>query len=237
MTLDGEISNNYTPAKRTKDVPIHISTPYPNFNAIKQVKPQSANPKTPIGLDRQKLIVAIRNTNPTRTPQTPPVRIDRRIVSPMMKISPMTNENAIQAKGKIEASEATPKDKLAIIKSPLKQINNHVASPNVPRTPINIARKPLKGSTSKKSLLKRLMASATPAKTHSPRKITNSTHSNNITLTSYQDPQECIDRLVHTLSGRGVECKQKEYVSKSKPWSRLTFLVRKKPVERKFDTL
>ena len=226
-------SNSSTPIKRTRGSPIKI-----NVNDGIRI-PSTDTPKAPIRSDRPKLILAIRNTNSPQTPQTSmrmKDKLARRIVSPKMKT---TNENIFQTNTKVETNPmtATSKDnKLSNIKSPLKPINNQVFSPSVAKTPIASSKKPLKVSTSKKSLLKRLVASATPAKSHSPRKLTSSNHSNNITLTSYQNPQECIDRLVHTLTGKGVECKQKEYGSvktRHSPWSRLTFVVRKKSTKDK----
>lgn len=223
--------------KRTKEVPAHISTPFP-FNNGTPVpngpSNQSNTPRLPTAIHRPKLMVAVRTPITPRNPQTP-VRMNdktaRRIVSPKMKA---TNENNCENK---VGNQSTPKkDKLIGIKSPLREINNQVIStPVVPQTPVSSAKRaPLKApSTSKKSLLKRIMASATPSKSNTPRKLTNSTQSNNITMTSFQEPQECIDRLVHTLSAKGVECKQKEYetlkpkASKPSMLQRLTFVVRK----------
>lgn len=225
--------------KRTKEVPAYISTPFPFNNGTpvpNRPSNQSNTPRLPTAIHRPtKLTVAVRTPNTPRNPQTP-VRMNdktaRRIVSPKMKAS---NEN--NCENKVANQLSTPKkDKLAGIKSPLREINNQVIStPVVPQTPISSAKKaPLKApSTSKKSLLKRIMASATPSKSNTPRKLTNSTQSNNITMTSFQEPQECIDRLVHTLSAKGVECKQKEYetltpkASKPSMLQRLTFVVRK----------
>jgi hypothetical protein len=63
--------------------------------------------------------------------------------------------------------------------------------------------------TPKKSLLKRLLETATPSKSQTPRTITASTDPKNITLTKFIDPQQCIDKLVETLKARGIQCKQK----------------------------
>ena len=207
---------------------MHVSTPYPTGV---QVPSQNNTPRLPPVIPQRKLMVAVRPP----TPQTPTRLNDktaRRIVSPKMK----TNENNCENKKENVPVVSTPKDKLAGIKSPLREINNQVVgTPNVPQTPSNAGKKPgVKPSTSKKSLIKRFLGSATPAKTHAPRKLTTSTHSNNITMTTFQDPQECIDRIVQTLSTKGVECKQKEYgTPKSKKPSIIprlrTFVVRKNP--------
>lgn len=233
LMLDTE--NHATPVKRTKDnviqTPIQTKTP--------------TNPKNPTKLpvlnDRNRLIQLVHNRNTPNVVQSPrtPVwmgdKLARRIISPKMK----TNENNCPSNpvnsnkvDKVNSNDTT--DKLATIKSPLREINNHVKSTptKTPHTPINVAKRQLKASTSKKSLLKRLIGSATPAKSNSPRKLDISTHSNNITMTSFQNPQECIDRLVHTLTSKGVDCVQKEYETfnlKRPISSKPTFLVRKNP--------
>ncbi|CAG2180358.1 unnamed protein product [Oppiella nova] len=64
--------------------------------------------------------------------------------------------------------------------------------------------------TPKKSLLKRFLETATPAKSHTPRAITTSTTMKNITLTKFTEPNKCIDKLIETLTAKGIQCKQKE---------------------------
>lgn len=65
--------------------------------------------------------------------------------------------------------------------------------------------------TPKKSLLKKLLESATPSLHKGPRNITSSALSTtkNITLTKFKDPQTCIDSVLDSLSRKGIECKQK----------------------------
>lgn len=225
LELEANSSAVVTPIKKIKEqAPTFAGTPYPISAKTNVTKP---NAPTPSALYRPKLVVAIRNPSSPRTPVTPRLndKVARRIVSPKMK----TNENRFE--NKIENSPVTG------IKSPLREINNTnvIASPlPPPRTPVNVGKKTtFKPSTSKKSLLKRIMASATPAKSNVPRKLNITTHSNNITMTTFQEPQECIDRLVETLTTKGVQCKQKEYgtlfppPAKSSMLKRLTFVVRK----------
>ena len=73
-----------------------------------------------------------------------------------------------------------------------------------PQTPVDET-----NDTQKKSLLKRLLETATPSKSQSPRILSASTDPTNITLTNFTDPQKCIDKLMQVLKQRGVQCKQK----------------------------
>jgi hypothetical protein len=75
-----------------------------------------------------------------------------------------------------------------------------------PKTPVNAKIE----CTPKKSLLKRILETATPAKSQTPRMMTTSTNSKNITLTTFTDPQQCIEQLIKTLTAKGIQCKQKE---------------------------
>ena len=68
--------------------------------------------------------------------------------------------------------------------------------------------------TPKKSLFKRFLETATPAKSQTPRAITTATTTKNITLTKFNEPQKCIDKLIETLSAKGIVCKQRELVFK-----------------------
>ena len=88
------------------------------------------------------------------------------------------------------------------IRSPFK------GDTSCPKTPIN---KKVE-STPKKSLFKRFLETATPAKSQTPRSITTSTASKNITLTKFSEPKVLIDKLIETLSAKGINCKQKEYL-------------------------
>jgi hypothetical protein len=88
-------------------------------------------------------------------------------------------------------------------KSPLRNLNLKNYSP---KTPVNAKIE----CTPKKSLLKRILETATPAKSQTPRMMTTSTNSKNITLTTFTDPQQCIEQLIKTLTAKGIQCKQKE---------------------------
>lgn len=61
----------------------------------------------------------------------------------------------------------------------------------------------------KRSLLKRMLAAATPAHSERPRSLSASSAAKNITMTSYTDPQECINALVKAITDKGYKCKQK----------------------------
>ncbi|XP_054166356.1 maternal embryonic leucine zipper kinase-like [Oppia nitens] len=94
------------------------------------------------------------------------------------------------------------------IKSPLKSpLQELYVRRDLPKTPMNTKIE----CTPKKSLLKRFLETATPAKSLTPRAITTSTASKNITLTKFTEPQQCINKLVETLSAKGIQCKQKDF--------------------------
>ncbi|XP_053211150.1 maternal embryonic leucine zipper kinase-like [Panonychus citri] len=67
--------------------------------------------------------------------------------------------------------------------------------------------------TPKKSLLKKIIESATPSRKH-PRNITSSapTTTRNITMTKFSDPQICIEKLMQALIQKGIDCKRKGFV-------------------------
>ena len=138
--------------------------------------------------------------------------------------SPKLTPNSPQSR--IPVPRSSPKPQLKEIKSP----NNSPLIPpkrarifdanktnNSPfKTQTSCPKTPMNGkieSTPKKSLLKRFLETATPAKSHTPRSITASTATKNITLTKYSDPQNLIEKLISTLSAKGIACKQKESVN------------------------
>ena len=65
--------------------------------------------------------------------------------------------------------------------------------------------------TPKKSLLKRILATATPSQVHTPRNLTTSDSTKNLTMTAFSDPQECIQKLIEGLKPKGIDCKQKGF--------------------------
>lgn len=67
--------------------------------------------------------------------------------------------------------------------------------------------------TPKRSLLKRILATATPGHSSSnvPRNLTTADSTKNLTMTRYTDSQQCIDKLIEGLTIKGVDCKQKGF--------------------------
>ncbi|XP_015789030.1 maternal embryonic leucine zipper kinase [Tetranychus urticae] len=67
--------------------------------------------------------------------------------------------------------------------------------------------------TPKKSLLKKIIESATPSRKY-PRNITSTapTTTRNITMTKFSDPQMCIEKLMQALIQKGIDCKRKGFV-------------------------
>jgi len=67
--------------------------------------------------------------------------------------------------------------------------------------------------TPKKSLLKRILATATPGHSslNTPRTLTTNDSTKNLTMTKYTDPQQCINKLIDGLRIKGVDCKQKGF--------------------------
>lgn len=222
--------------KRARDVDTNVRTPNIPYATPPRARLPVAQQKTRVQAKQNPVLTNLKNSESPKSPVRLSDKVTRRIISPKMH----NRENNCENTPKNGSACGTPKKPLvnaikcqtpALIKSPLRDIHNQI-SKDV-KTPIShIKSTPNKSSsTSKKSLLKRIMASATPAKSHTPRKLTTSTHSNNITMTTFKDPQECINRLVTVLSAKGVSCKQKEYVRKTfvarKLWQGATFLVRK----------
>lgn len=187
-----------TPVKRVKELG-------PDFGGKTFVVKASA--VTPYAVHRPNLVVPLPDSNSPRTPVTPQFTDNtaQTFVLPRTK----TNEKRLEVK--------TENSLVAGSKIPLLNNNNVIWQmdplASTPQTPVNAGKKPAnsKESTSKKSLLKRIMASATPAKSKLPRKLYITTHSNNITMTSFEEPQECIDRLIEILTSKGVNCKQNKY--------------------------
>lgn len=109
-------------------------------------------------------------------------------------------------------SPAVPNKRMRMLfgKSPISEGKSQ------PRVTVTAAVTPLKqtpqapvAQTPKRSLLKRLLASATPSMKDTPRNINARTSATNITMTSFTDPQECIAKLVESLTNKGYMCKQK----------------------------
>ena len=81
-----------------------------------------------------------------------------------------------------------------------------------PKTPVNLKTPNAKIDcvTQKKSLFKRFLETATPSRSQNPRTINISSNPQNITQTKFSDPQKCINKLVNSLTFKGIQCKQKE---------------------------
>lgn len=69
------------------------------------------------------------------------------------------------------------------------------------------------GPTPKKSIVKRLLESATPSKMKRPRKILMRQNDEimNITLTRYKDPNICLSHFQEALIRKGFQCKRKDF--------------------------
>lgn len=66
--------------------------------------------------------------------------------------------------------------------------------------------------TPKKSIVKRLLESATPSKLKQPRRILlQQNEIMNITLTPYEDPNLCIEHFQTALTRKGFQCKKKDF--------------------------
>lgn len=67
--------------------------------------------------------------------------------------------------------------------------------------------------TPKKSLIKRILESATPRKTSSPKKFSTQDKNfsaKNIMITNFTDVDECLEAIIQTLSSKHVNCKAKK---------------------------
>lgn len=70
----------------------------------------------------------------------------------------------------------------------------------------------IEAPTPKKSIVKRLLESATPSKLKQPRKILQRQNEIlNITLTRYRDPNMCLNHFQEALVKKGFQCKRKDF--------------------------
>ncbi|OTF71036.1 Kinase associated domain containing protein [Euroglyphus maynei] len=202
-----------------KKIKENVATPKKSL--LNGIHSTPVTPKIPPLLaERKQMLMNSANTDKHSPAPRVPMRLTpqqaRQIKSPKLKKPMMYDENSTSIKASVKSPLAN--NGVTTIKSPLRDMRNQVLSPTINIQQIKASPKtatPTKSSASKKSLLRRLMASATPtSKSHSPRKLDTSMPSNNITMTSYKEPQECIDHLVRTLRAKGVECKQKNFTLK-----------------------
>lgn len=236
LQLDCDMNNQQTQTVGTEPVvkKIKENVATPKKSLLNGIHSTPVTPKIPPLLaERKQMLMNSANTDKHSPAPRVPMRLTpqqaRQIKSPKLKKPMMYDENSTSIKASVKSPLAN--NGVTTIKSPLRDMRNQVLSPTINIQQIKASPKtatPTKSSASKKSLLRRLMASATPtSKSHSPRKLDTSMPSNNITMTSYKEPQECIDHLIRTLRAKGVECKQKKYVSAAKNKNR-TFIKRKR---------
>jgi len=109
-------------------------------------------------------------------------------------VSPNSAKNA-RVLAPINESNATPN------RQPLRVATK---APNLNKTPNNSVEK-----SEKKSLIKRLLASATPTKRTAPRVLRQSVDDRNITRTPFTDPQTLLEVLMEILAKRRVQCTKK----------------------------
>lgn len=229
----------------TKKVKEMISTPKKTL-LLNGINSTTVTPKIPPPLlaERKQMLInsAKCHQSPALSPRVP-MRLTpqkaRQIKSPKLQ-KPMNDENSVSIKAKTLVKSPLANNNtnggVTTIKSPLRDVCNQVLSPTnkqqvkpSPKIMLNTPTKTSSSSSTKKSLLQRLMASATPtSRSNTPRKLDTSMPSNNITMTSYKEPQECIDHLIHTLRSKGVDCKQKKYVLQKNHYYHRTFIKRKR---------
>ena len=133
-----------------------------------------------------------------------PSRLPIAIKSPIM--SPLRNCNLQHP---LTASPFSPNKKPRMF-SPDSKIP--VRREDDMHTPIKSEQR-LPLQTPKRSLLKRILATATPGHgvPSTLRNLTTADSTKNLTMTRYTDPQQCIDKLTEGLRIKGVECKQKGF--------------------------
>jgi len=101
------------------------------------------------------------------------------------------------------SSPAAHRMRLLFGKSPVPKENSNEMALKTPNKQVIPA-------TPKRSLLKRILASATPSE--KPRPLSVRTTAKNITMTSFVDYEECIEQLVKSLSAKGILCKTKGFI-------------------------
>jgi hypothetical protein len=109
-------------------------------------------------------------------------------------VSPNSAKNA-RVLAPINESTATPN------RQPLRVATK---TPNLNKTPNNSVEK-----SEKKSLIKRLLASATPTKRTAPRVLRQSVDDRNITRTPFTDANTLLEVLMEILAKRRVQCTKK----------------------------
>ena len=196
-----QILNNLTPkqqhvankaVKRKIDIDGNASPAAKSAQITKTIEKYEVKCASPV-----KVVVVQNKENKTESPSRIPIAIK----SPIM--SPLGNSNQYPLPSK-KPRMFSPDSKIPIRKEALDEIDFH--------TPIKDRLLPLQ--TPKRSLLKRILATATPGHNSlnsTPRILTTSDSTKNLTMTSYTDSQQCIDKLMDGLRIKGVDCKQKGF--------------------------
>lgn len=155
-----------------------------------EVKCSPAKQKSPIK--------QLQNKENSTDSESPSSRIPIAVKSPIM--SPLRNSNQYSPLPTKKARMFSPDSKIPV----RNEIEEY-------QTPIKNKLLPLQ--TPKRSLLKRILATATPGHNslNMPRSLTTADSTKNLTMTRYNDPQQCIDKLIEGLRIKGVECKQKGF--------------------------
>ncbi|CAG2118774.1 unnamed protein product, partial [Medioppia subpectinata] len=181
----------------------------PEFETLKgfQVKKPSPNgahkPKpSPLAVSRND-----GNNTPTRIPAV------RRVA---YKPTAKANDSIRMVRARLQSVDGVSPAKTARVLAPIndtyctpdrRQKSFVAKTPNLNQTTGQSSTAP---KTEKKSLLKRLLESATPTKRVSPRVVRLSgADSKNITRTEFTDPQQLIAQLVEVLAKRNVLCTHK----------------------------
>lgn len=224
-----------SPAKPNKKI---IYSPVrANMNSPARRQILNNNNQTPLQQKAVKRKIETTNDSPV------PAQIIKKAVEKFEIDSPMpliTNSNSQpntkETQNKENNSQSPSRIPISIkspLMSPLKSSQNQYQSPLPSKKPRMLSpdskipiKRDLKAEldtpskeklmgfhTPKRSLLKRILATATPGHSQfsQPRILTTSDSTKNLTMTKYTDPQECIDKLIDGLSIKGVECKQKGY--------------------------
>jgi hypothetical protein len=190
--------------KRKMDSP----APLPSTPTGKELDNKSKAPQTPqsramtmVTPTKHKLASKLDKENPADilSPSKIPIAIKSPVLSPISVNKPSCHAfDSIPIK---KRKVFTPDSKIPLKSDALK------ASEFI--TPTKQSTLPLQ--TPKKSLLKRILATATPGQVHSPRNLTTADSTKNLTMTAYSDPQQCIQKLIEGLKPKGIDCKQKGY--------------------------
>lgn len=148
---------------------------------------------------------ALRNNNLINSPKTPTKKVPTCDATSVDQLKSPLSPQSINRKRKLFADPPSGvENKSDSDKTPQK------IDANLKENFVTPAKRPAPQPTPKKSLLKKILESATPNKKH-PRNITINAPCNtgNITMTNFTSPEFCITELVSGLQEKGIECKRK----------------------------